>query len=167
MGRKSTRGLAVCLRGLITVMVVMTLTTAGWAGGQAANFTLPSAIDGKEISLSQFSGKVVVLNFITFVCGPCRDEMPDLNRIYLENSGKGLVVIGIGLSSQPADLRFLAKQLGLNYPLLVGTDKVSQDYGGVDIVPTTFIIDRGGNIAHKITGARSKEHFEKLIRPML
>jgi peroxiredoxin len=57
--------------------------------------------------------------------------------------------------------------LGLDYPVLVGNDKVSKDYGGVEIVPTTFIIDRGGNIAHKILGARSKADFEKLIRPLL
>lgn len=167
MRPKSASGLRLLLKGLITVLLGLTLVTAAWAGGQAPDFKLPSVIDGKEYSLSQYRGKVVLLNFFTFFCGPCREEMPHLNQIYQENKGKGFVTIGIGLSSDPTQLRFLVKQLGLDYPVLVGNDQVGKNYGNVEIVPTTFIIDRGGNIAHKILGARSKQDFENLIRPLL
>jgi cytochrome c biogenesis protein CcmG, thiol:disulfide interchange protein DsbE len=167
MRRKRTSGPRLLFRGLITVLVGLTLVTAGGAGGQAPDFTLPSVLDGKEYSLSQFKGQVVLINFFTFFCGPCRDEMPDLNRIYQENKGKGFVTLGIGLSSEPSQVRFLVKQLNLDYPVLMGNDQVSKDYGNVEIVPTTFIIDRGGNIAHKVLGAKTKEDFLKLIRPLL
>ena len=167
MRRKSISGPGVLLKGLITVLLGLTLVTAAWAGSQASDFKLPSVLDGKEYSLSQFKGQVVMINFFTFFCGPCRDEMPHLNQIYHENKGRGFVTIGIGLSSDPTQLRFLVKQLGLDYPVLVGNDQVSKDYGSVEIVPTTFIIDRGGNIAHKVLGAKSKADFEKLIRPLL
>jgi len=167
MRPKSASGLGLLLKGLLTVLLGLTLVTAAWAGGQAPDFKLPSVIDGKEYSLSQYRGKVVMINFFTFFCGPCREEMPHLNQIYQENKGRGFVTIGIGLSSDPTQLRFLVKQLGLDYPVLVGDDQVGKNYGNVEIVPTTFIIDRGGNIAHKILGARSKADFENLIRPLL
>lgn len=167
MRRKSTGGPRLFFKGLMTVLVGLSLMTASWAGEQAPNFTLPSVLDGKEFSLSQFRGQVVMINFFTFFCGPCRDEMPHLNQIYHENKGRGLATIGIGLSSDPTQLRFLVKQLNLDYPVLVGDDKVSKDYGSVEVVPTTFIIDRGGNIAHKVLGARSKEEFLRLVRPLL
>ena len=167
MGRKNFSGPAVLLKSLITVLAVLTLTTACWAGSQAADFTLPSVLDGKKYSLSQFRGKVVLVNFFTFFCGPCREEMPSLNQIYKENQGKGYVTLGIGLASNPTQLRFLVKQLNLDYPVLVGDDKIAKDYGNVEVVPTTFIIDRAGNIVEKIVGSRSKDDFMKIIRPLL
>jgi cytochrome c biogenesis protein CcmG, thiol:disulfide interchange protein DsbE len=167
MGKSSVKRPAVIWPGLVSVLVVLTLVTVSWAGGKAADFTLPNVLDGKEYSLSQFKGKVVMVNFFTFFCGPCRDEMPDLNKIFQENKGSGYVCLGIGLSSDPTQLRFLVKQLNLDYPVLVGNDKVSKDYGGIEVVPTTFIIDKQGNIAHKIVGSRSKEDFLKLVKPLM
>jgi thiol-disulfide isomerase/thioredoxin len=108
-----------------------------------------------------------MLNFFTFFCGPCREEMPYLNQIYKENQGRGFVILGIGLASDPTQLRFLVKQLGLDYPVLAGTDQTAKDYGNVEVVPTTIIIDRAGNIVQKIVGSRSKEDFMKAIRPLL
>jgi peroxiredoxin len=168
MGRKKLSGSSVLLKGLITVLALLTLATASWAAGsQAADFTLPSVLDGKQYSLSQFRGKVVLVNFFTFFCGPCREEMPSLNQIYNENKGSGYVTIGIGLASNPTQLRFLVKQLGLDYPVLVGDDKVSKDYGDVEVVPTTFIIDKSGKVVQKIVGSRSKDDFLKMIKPLL
>jgi peroxiredoxin len=167
MGKKSARKTPVLLKGLMAVLVVLALATASWAAGQAPDFTLPSVLDGKQYSLSQFRGKVVMLNFFTFFCGPCREEMPHLNQIYKENQGRGYVTLGIGLASDPTQLRFLVKQLGLDYPVLAGTDQVAKDYGNVEVVPTTIIIDRQGNIVSKIVGSRSKEDFLKVIRPLL
>jgi thiol-disulfide isomerase/thioredoxin len=110
---------------------------------------------------------VVVINFFTFFCGPCRDEMPDLNKINNELKGRGLVTLGIALSSDPTQIRFLVKQLGLEYPVLTGNDKVSDAYGSIAVVPTTVIIDKEGNIAQRIEGTRKKEVFKKLIEPLL
>ena len=123
--------------------------------------------DGKEYSLSQFKGKVVLINFFTFFCGPCRQEMPHLSQMDQELKGQGFQTLGIGLSSTPEQLKQIVTQLGLAYPVLEGNDGVSKAYGGVELVPLTFIIDRQGNIVHKILGARSKEEFEKMVKPLL
>lgn len=156
-----------CL-GLFLIICILALSSGAGAAGKAApDFSLPDILQGKNYSLSQFKGKVVLINFITFFCMPCREEMPDLNNIYKEYQGKGLQVLGIGLSSDPVQLRFLVKQIGLDYPMLAGNDKVSKDYGNVELVPTTIIIDKQGNIAHKILGTRKKEEFIKMIQPLL
>lgn len=153
---------------LLLTLGLLAMSTAGWAAGKAApDFTLKDVLQGQDYSLSQFKGKVVMINFFTFFCGPCREEMPDLNKIYQENKAKGFQTLGIALSSDPTQIRFLVKQLGLTYPVLSGTDKVSEAYGNIAVVPTTVIIDKQGNIAQKIEGTRKKEDFEKMIQALL
>jgi peroxiredoxin len=152
---------------LMAVLFLVSAATAGWAASSAPDFTLKAVQDGKEYSLSQHKGKVVLVNFFTFFCGPCRQEMPHLSQIHQELKGKGFQVLGIGLSSTPEQLQQIVTQLGLAYPVLIGNDGVSKAYGGVELVPLTFIIDRQGNVAHRILGAKSKEEFEKLIKPLL
>ena len=152
---------------LIAVLFLLSGAASGWAAGSASDFTLKAVQDGKEYSLSQFKGKVVLINFFTFFCGPCRQEMPHLSQIYQELQGQGFQALGIGLSSTPDLLKQIVTQLNLAYPVLEGNDGVSKAYGGVELVPLTFIIDKQGKIAHKVLGARSKEDFEKMIKPLL
>jgi cytochrome c biogenesis protein CcmG/thiol:disulfide interchange protein DsbE len=152
---------------LMAVLFLVSAATLGWAADGAADFKLKAVQDGKEYSLSQFKGKVVLINFFTFTCGPCRQEMPHLSQMFQELKGQGFQTLGIGLSSTPEQLKQLSAQLKLSYPVLEGNDGVSKAYGGVELVPLTFIIDKQGNIAHKILGARSKEDFEKMIKPLL
>jgi peroxiredoxin len=175
MPKTSSRGVSLVLRMMLALVLAGALVAPGWAQGvvksgnlgAAPDFTLPDVVDGKEYSLSQLKGKVVIINFITFFCGPCREEMPDLDKLHQELKDKGFMVVGIGLSSDPTQLRFLVKQLNLHYPLLAGTDAVGKAYGNVEVVPTTFIVDRQGNIKHKITGALNKDAFLKLVQPLL
>ena len=168
MPHKSSRISWSMARMLIVAACILALASPSWGAGKPApNFSLKDVLQGKEYSLSQFKGKVVVINFFTFFCGPCRDEMPDLNKINNELKGKGLQTLGIALSSNPTQIRFLVKQLGLEYPVLIGNDKVSDAYGSISVVPTTVIIDKEGNVAQRIEGTRKKEVFLKLIQPLL
>ena len=167
MTTKTTVGPARFWLLLMAVLFFMAAVTSGWAAGKAPDFTLKAVQDGKDYSLKQFQGKVVLINFFTFICGPCRQEMPHLNQIYQELKGQGFQILGIGLSSTPQQLKELVGQLGLTYPVLEGTNEVSKAYGGVELVPLTLIIDRQGKIVHKILGARSKADFESMIKPLL
>jgi peroxiredoxin len=152
---------------LMAVLFLVAGATSGWAAGSAPDFKLKAVQDGKEYSLSQFKGKVVLINFFTFFCGPCRQEMPHLSQMSQELKGQGFQVLGIGLASTPEQLKQIVTQLGLAYPVLEGNDAVSKAYGGVELVPLTFIIDKQGNIAQKVLGARSKEEFMKMVKPLL
>ena len=168
MPHKSSRISWSMARMLIVAACVLALASPSWGAGKPApDFSLKDVLQGKDYSLSQFKGKVVVINFFTFFCGPCRDEMPDLNKINNELKGRGLVTLGIALSSDPTQIRFLVKQLGLEYPVLTGNDKVSDAYGSISVVPTTVIIDKQGNVAQRIEGTRKKEVFQKMIEPLL
>jgi len=170
MPRNFQGGFRHICKGLVMAACILAMATVAIPAvdkGTAPDFSLPDILQGKTYSLSQFKGKVVMVNFFTFFCMPCREEMPDLNKLYNEYKGKGFQTLGIALSSDPTQIRFLVKQIGLDYPVLVGNDKVSKDYGNVEIVPTTFIIDKQGNIAHKILGTRKKEELAKMIEALL
>ncbi|MBW1916611.1 MAG: TlpA family protein disulfide reductase [Deltaproteobacteria bacterium] len=159
--RRSSWILCLALLGLLTMSSMI-----GAAGKMAPDFSLPD-IQGKSYTLSQLKGKVVLLNFFTIWCMPCREEMPDLNAIYKEYQDKGLEILGICLKADPNQLRFFVKKMNLEYPVLNGTEQVNKDYGEITGVPTTFIINKNGNIVHEIVGARDKAEFLSLIEPLL
>lgn len=164
--RSETPSGKVIWKWLGLAVFILAAASPGWAQ-QAPDFSLKDVVRGQGYSLSQFKGKVVLLNFFTFLCGPCREEMPHLSQLDQELKSRGFQTLGIGLASTPEQLRSLTEKLGLQYPVLAGTQQVSEEYGKVEFVPTTVIIDRQGNIAHKILGARSKEDFRKLIQSLL
>ncbi len=157
---------------IFSLLWVLVLTLAAFPAGaldkgaKAPDFSLVDTA-GNTVSLSQFQGKVVVVNFFTIWCMPCREEMPDLNAIYNENKNKGLAMVGICLNVDPNQLRFFVKQMKLDYPILVGTDKVNKDYGEIVGVPTTFVINRQGEVVAKVVGAHDKAYFMKIIQPLL
>jgi cytochrome c biogenesis protein CcmG/thiol:disulfide interchange protein DsbE len=167
MAEKAFCSFRLICRTVLLAICLLALASAGWAAKPAPDFTLKDVLQGKDYTLNQFRGKVVMLNFFTFFCGPCREEMPDLNKINNELKGQGFQTLGIAISSDPVQIRFLVKQLGLEYPVLIGNDKISDAYGSIAVVPTTVIIDKQGNIAHRLEGTRKKAVLEQLIKPLL
>ena len=136
-------------------------------GQEAPNFVLKS-IANEEVSLKDMNGKVILLNFWATWCGPCLVEIPDLIQLEETYREKGLQVVGIVLGSGSAEnVGKSVQKHGINYVILMGNNKVTQDYGGIRGVPTTFLIDRRGNIQKSYVGARSYETFEKDILPLL
>ena len=136
-------------------------------GVQAPGFTLVS-LDGSKVSLSDFRGKAVLLNFWATWCPPCKVEMPwfvDLQKQYAKD---GLVVLGVAMDdSAPAEIAKFASSMGVNYPVLLGTDKVSDDYGDVQYLPTTFYIGRDGAIVDKMTGLLDRKDIDNAVKRAL
>jgi len=139
--------------------------TRGSASGNAPAFTLTD-IQGRNVSLSDFRGKVVILDFWATWCPPCKREIPDFINLQSEYASKGLQVVGIALD-EPDKVRLFARQNGMNYPVLLGTDQIAAQYGGIDGIPTTFIVDREGNIVNRFEGFRPREDFEAEINKLL
>ncbi len=133
--------------------------------GVAPAFTLTN-LDGKSISLADFRGKVVVLDFWATWCPPCRKEIPDFIDLQNEYGSRGVQIVGIALD-EPERVRAFARQNGMNYPVLLGSDVVTMRYGGIEGIPTTFIIDKSGKIANKFEGFRPREVFESEIKKLL
>lgn len=129
----------------------------------APDFTLED-IEGNVVSLSDYKGKVVFVNFWATWCPPCRAEIPHFIEL-IEQYGEDFVVLGVDLDSRdfskvPA---FVEKQ-GMNYPVLYDTKGVSNLYGGIQSIPTTFVVNRNGKIVEQIIGSRPKADFENLIK---
>jgi peroxiredoxin len=120
-------------------------------GSIPPSFALPN-LSGNQVTLSDYKGKVVVLDLWATWCPPCRVEIPFLVELYEEHKDAGLVVVGIGLDDGGANvLRPFAEQNGITYPILVGNRDVAQAYK-LKGIPTTFILDREGRIAAKHVG---------------
>ena len=133
--------------------------------GNAYDFTLPR-LGGGNFTLSSLKGKVIILDFWAVRCPPCRMEIPNFVELYKKYKGKGLEIIGICLDSE-AMVKPFAKEVGINYTLVLGNREVAQKYGGIRYIPTTFIIDKQGNITKKHIGYTSKETFEEEIKKLL
>lgn len=135
------------------------------ASGAAPAFTLPD-LTGRGVSLADFKGKVVVLDFWATWCPPCRKEIPDFISIQNEFGARGVQVIGIALDELPKVQAF-ARANGMNYPVLMGNDAITAQYGGIEGIPTTFIIDRKGKIVDRFEGYRPRQTFVAAITPLL
>ena len=136
-------------------------------GVPAPDFILPS-LDGRKVKLSDFRGKAVLLNFWATWCPPCKVEMPWFEDLQKQYAQDGLVVLGVAMDdSEPATIAKFANELGVNYPVLLGTDKVSDDYGDVQYLPTTFYIARDGTIVDKMTGLLDRKDIENAVKKTL
>jgi len=133
----------------------------------APDFSLKDSED-KEVHLSDYLGNVVALNFWATWCAPCRIEAPWLNDLQLKNAAKGFSVIGISMDEQgwPVVKPFLSK-LKVNYRVLIGNRRTSHLYGGVDVLPTTFLIDRAGKIVSVYSGVVNRSAFENGLERLL
>lgn len=144
-------------------------TQTGGAGSNAApNFTLPAVTGGKK-SLVDYRGKVVMVNFWATWCGPCKREIPDFIEMQENFREDGFEILGVSLD-QPGEEAMVAqfvKQNGINYDVLYGNGEIAQLYGGVRSIPTTFLVDREGNIVSSKVGLQSKAAWEEEINKLL
>jgi peroxiredoxin len=133
----------------------------------APEFTLAD-ISGKQVKLSDFRGKVVILDFWATWCPPCRMEVPHFISLYNDYKAHGLEIVGVSLDQNgiQAVVPFV-EQKGINYVSLIGNAQIARLYGGIRNIPTAFVIDRNGRIASKHVGYKGREAFESDIVPLL
>jgi thiol-disulfide isomerase/thioredoxin len=121
-------------------------------------------VDGNVVQSGAFKGKVEVIDFWATWCGPCREEIPGFNDLAKKYGPDGLVIIGISVDQQDAvaALKKTIKKLAITYPIVLADGSVASDFDpNMDAVPTTFIVDRDGNIRERTVGAMKEADWEK------
>ena len=125
-------------------------------------------LQGARVSSSEFTGKVVVLNFWATWCPPCVHEIPGFIEVQEEYEEDGVVIVGVSLDQAgPAVVEKFAERYGINYPVVMGDRAVVQAYGNIQALPTTFVIDREGNVRFGNPGYMDKTTLERIIKPLI
>ena len=157
---------------LAAFTLIFSMTTSYAASeklsGKAANFTLKSR-SGKNIKLSELRGEVVMLNFWASWCGPCRKEMPLLEKIHKKYKRLGFTLLGVNVEENSSDAKNYLKDVKVTFPILFDrTQKTSKLYN-VSAMPTTILIDRNGNkrFIHKGYKAGYENDYKKQIKKLL
>jgi cytochrome c biogenesis protein CcmG/thiol:disulfide interchange protein DsbE len=141
-------------------------------GRPAPPFSVKS-LKGDDVKLSDYRGRVVLLNFWYSACFPCREETPALMKLYRTYETRGLVILGINIDpiimadDKGRTLRSFLATYDIPYPVLMGDRKLYDDYGRPTIAPITLLVDARGTIAQVFWGATPREAFEAAVRPYL
>jgi cytochrome c biogenesis protein CcmG/thiol:disulfide interchange protein DsbE len=155
------------------------LTSSPLIGKPAPNFTLQD-LSGKKISLDSYKGKAVMINFWATWCGPCKIETPWLVELRDEYASKGFEILGIsaedddladndikGWAKDKAAIASFVKQEHMSYPVLINGDSISNTYGGLEAMPTSFFVDRTGKVVAVQLGITSKDDMAAKIQKAL
>lgn len=134
----------------------------------APDFSLPAYEGQKTIRLSDYKGKVVLVNFWATWCPPCRHEIPDFISVQDRLRPRGFEIVGISLDQGgAADVAPFAKEMGINYTVALGDNDVTERYGGIRGIPTSFLIDREGRIARTFPGMIDGTLLEASVKALL
>ncbi len=123
-------------------------------------------LDGQPLRLSDYRGKVLLLNFWATWCVPCRSEIPALGALNHDLAARGLVVVGVTTSDTAAVVRDYQKDVKQDYTVVTGDDATAAKFA-VGVLPTTFVVDREGRVRQKIIGEKTREGFESAVNPLL
>jgi len=156
-------------QALSGVFVVESVTKT--AKGRAVDFTWKDGSKTRSFAEAT-KGKVVLLNVWATWCGPCKREIPDLIELNSEMASKGVMVFGVSVDQHEKKLTMVTnyvEKAGINYINIVDQSppKIADAYGGINAIPTTFIIDRNGNVVQKLVGMKTKAEFQAAVERAL
>jgi peroxiredoxin len=137
-------------------------------GAAAPDFTLRSSF-GKNLKLSEYRGQVVMINFWATWCAPCRQELPQLNRLHERYQRDGFVLLGVSVDDNPKAAQEMVNRLGVRFPVLFDAAKQVSDRYDIDAMPSTLLIDRSGAVRYLHRGYRSgvEREYDARVRELL
>jgi thiol-disulfide isomerase/thioredoxin len=159
--------MVVLFAALLAVAVLAGCSTPASPKPEVPQFAFTS-LEGKTVAMKDLASKVVIVDFWATWCGPCREEIPHLNELYSELKGRGLEIVGISMDTDGTDgVKDFARQFRIQYPIVMGDEKVAESFGGIMGLPTTFIIDRKGRIAKKYIGLPPGEDMARIVKDLV
>jgi peroxiredoxin len=143
-------------------------------GRKAPNFTLQD-LNGKSVSLASYKGRPLVVDFWATWCGPCQIEIPWFEKLHDQYAGQGLEILGVSaddldkddpakLFTEKRDISDFAAKMRMNYPILIDAESIENSWGGLDVLPVTFFIDRTGKIVASTVGLAPRAEIEANIK---
>ncbi len=160
-------------------VVMVSFVLLGWLAGPL--FAVPSAeapppvpafsvvsLDGKPVGSTNLTGTTYIVNFFASWCPPCRSEIPDMVTLQYQYRHKGFTFIGVAVNETEPTIREFIKKNKITYPVVMANEQIVNAFsryvdGGIRAIPTSFVVNSSGKITQVITGARSKDVFEKII----
>jgi thiol-disulfide isomerase/thioredoxin len=146
--------------------------SAGSRPAEAGDMMAPAfavkTVDGKTLKLSDLRNKPVIVDFWATWCGPCRASMPDLNDMHARYGAKGLTVVGLSVDETgPAPVKRFASQLGVKFTIAMANDDILDAYGPIRSIPTTFFINRKGEIVRRVIGRIDSETMNNYVQEIM
>jgi thiol-disulfide isomerase/thioredoxin len=161
------------------IMATFMVFAASFAFSATANAAPPTApsfsgvtVDGRPFSSASLKGKAYIVNFFATWCPPCRSEIPDMVKVQREWESRGFTFVGIAVNEQVPNVKNFMRQNGMTYPVMMATPELVRAFngyidGGINGIPTTFVVDASGRLTNVIVGPRSKAEFDQLVKQAL
>jgi peroxiredoxin len=163
-------GMALAGAGALLAVALTMRSTTGVVRVERVDLTATlKDMDGRDVPLSQYAGRPIVINLWATWCGPCRLEMPQLVDLYSSLKDRGLVMLGISIDDTPDKIKAFAEEYGVNYPLLVGLDhpRLLEALGYTGAVPMTLFVRRDGTVADRTIGIDTTAAMERRMLALL
>ncbi len=153
---------------LTTVICLLLSPLAVLGGSKMPPFSLKNVINGQIVNSKDLADKVVFIAFFATWCPPCRSEAPSLVKAQKKYSGKGFTVIGMAMDmGKTKDIKAFIEEFSINYPVVIPDYNIIQQYGGIYSLPTSFLVDRKGNVVKMYRGAVSYRELTKDLESVL
>jgi cytochrome c biogenesis protein CcmG/thiol:disulfide interchange protein DsbE len=151
---------------LVFAALALLANTISAAEGKAAPDFLLKDLGGNDITLDDYKGDVIFLNFWATWCPPCRQEIPGFIKAYEKYKDDGLVILGVAVSDRENSVKNYVEKSKMTYPIAMGDNKILKDYQPGNAIPATIIIDRDGNIFHKHVGFMDQSQVEEIFEQL-
>ena len=156
------------MRGLTLTIVLLLLSASAVPQSSTQPELSLKDIHGRQLSLADYKGEVVLINFWATWCIPCRTEIPDLIKLQRQHIAQGLRIIGITYPPEKiSEVRRFLRKLKVNYPVAMGTKATKALFTTSETLPMTIIIDRQGVVREVIEGIMYEDEFDQKVKPLL
>ncbi|MCL2458179.1 MAG: TlpA family protein disulfide reductase [Desulfobulbus sp.] len=156
------------IKGLVIGLCLLACAMQARGGVNMPAFSLPAAIDGSMVASESYQGKVMLITFFATWCPPCLQEIPTLNALQAKFQQQGFSVVALAIDEGGSDVvAQLVRQAHINYPVLMANRSTTHDFGDVAALPTSFLVNKNGQVVKKYPGYTARGLLERDIESVL